>query len=343
MKNKRIIICAGIVVAILLISLGAFWFVNSTRNKQIKEALKLVEQYSSDFNSKTDMEEKEKMYSKFSSDEQLNGMAKNYENDKSSKYQKFYEEYSLRNKEMYDWFFKEYEKEFGSIAKTDEKTTDLNAARDSNSKIEKLIKRVNKSKALKSADKKKLVNKFKKAVIDEKKIYENLAAGYSKSFTEISGLINEKSNKADYQNAINKLNELEGTIDKNNAAFADIVKNIDSKKSEYQSKVKEFEEKEKKAITSNNSVKLNNNSNANNSNNKSSSSNSKVTVIHPGTGEEWVMPQPVRDAKAKGHGGSYFWDPDGNGGFVCRWYIHGGNYPVYVADQAGNILGTEWY
>ena len=348
MKKKTKIILACIAACIIVAAVAVVIKVNldkQAKNKSLTEGETAIETYLQSFDEENEEGKKAEIYTSFQSDEKITSVIEKYFQNKETKKEDWYQNYSKANKKMYQYFVDYFNDlistesdNFGndkSIAACDNVIENLNHISDT----------LEQDTIIKSDDKdsiKDTLSEVMGRVNDEiNSIVDNYNATYE-SYV-ISDV--ENASKDDLNTAITNMNTLKDELTNlGTDHFTDIISNIDSDVEAYTNKVSEIEEAEKKAAEEAEKKKkeaaaANNNSNSNSSDN--SSSNSSSTPSRGGlsqsswsiTGGGWVeeegqyvtfnAPQVIYDAYASGKG--YEWvigNFDGSGTF-CTWYIDG--------------------
>ena len=328
------------------------------KNKSLTEGETAIETYLQSFDEENEEGKKAEIYTSFQSDEKITSVIEKYFQNKETKKEDWYQNYSKANKKMYQYFVDYFNDlistesdNFGndkSIAACDNVIENLNHISDT----------LEQDTIIKSDDKdsiKDTLSEVMGRVNDEiNSIVDNYNATYE-SYV-ISDV--ENASKDDLNTAITNMNTLKDELTNlGTDHFTDIISNIDSDVEAYTNKVSEIEEAEKKAAEEAEKKKkeaaaANNNSNSSNnssSNNSSSSGTSSKSGLSQSswsiTGNCWDdsegqnviynAPQVVYDAYNAGK--SYIWyAQDGK----CAWSIEY-DPNCYICDRYGNILYTN--
>ncbi len=361
MKKKTKIILACIAACIIVAAVAVVIKVNldkQAKNKSLTEGETAIETYLQSFDEENEEGKKAEIYTSFQSDEKITSVIEKYFQNKETKKEDWYQNYSKANKKMYQYFVDYFNDlistesdNFGndkSIAACDNVIENLNHISDT----------LEQDTIIKSDDKdsiKDTLSEVMGRVNDEiNSIVDNYNATYE-SYV-ISDV--ENASKDDLNTAITNMNTLKDELTNlGTDHFTDIISNIDSDVEAYTNKVSEIEEAEKKAAEEAEKKKkeaaaANNNSNSSNnssSNNSSSSGTSSKSGLSQSswsiTGNCWDdsegqnviynAPQVVYDAYNAGK--SYIWyAQDGK----CAWSIEY-DPNCYICDRYGNILYTN--
>lgn len=361
MKKKTKIILACIAACIIVAAVAVVIKVNldkQAKNKSLTEGETAIETYLQSFDEENEEGKKTEIYTSFQSDEKITSVIEKYFQNKETKKEDWYQNYSKANKKMYQYFVDYFNDlistesdNFGndkSIAACDNVIENLNHISDT----------LEQDTIIKSDDKdsiKDTLSEVMGRVNDEiNSIVDNYNATYE-SYV-ISDV--ENASKDDLNTAITNMNTLKDELTNlGTDHFTDIISNIDSDVEAYTNKVSEIEEAEKKAAEEAEKKKkeaaaANNNSNSSNnssSNNSSSSGTSSKSGLSQSswsiTGNCWDdsegqnviynAPQVVYDAYNAGK--SYIWyAQDGK----CAWSIEY-DPNCYICDRYGNILYTN--
>ena len=361
MKKKTKIILACIAACIIVAAVAVVIKVNldkQSKNKSLTEGETAIETYLQSFDEENEEGKKAEIYTSFQSDEKITSVIEKYFQNKETKKEDWYQNYSKANKKMYQYFVDYFNDlistesdNFGndkSIAACDNVIENLNHISDT----------LEQDTIIKSDDKdsiKDTLSEVMGRVNDEiNSIVDNYNATYE-SYV-ISDV--ENASKDDLNTAITNMNTLKDELTNlGTDHFTDIISNIDSDVEAYTNKVSEIEEAEKKAAEEAEKKKkeaaaANNNSNSSNnssSNNSSSSGTSSKSGLSQSswsiTGNCWDdsegqnviynAPQVVYDAYNAGK--SYIWyAQDGK----CAWSIEY-DPNCYICDRYGNILYTN--
>lgn len=368
MKKKTKIILACIASCIIVAAVAVVIKVNldkQAKNKSLTEGETAIETYLQSFDEENEEGKKAEIYTSFQSDEKITSVIEKYFQNKETKKEDWYQNYSKANKKMYQYFVDYFNDLISTESDNFENDKSIAACDTMIENLNNISDTLEQDEIIKSDDKdsiKDTLSEVMGRVNDEiNSIVDNYNATYE-SYV-ISDV--ENASKDDLNTAITNLNTLKDELTNlGTDHFTDIISNIDSNVETYTNKVSEIEETEKKAAEEAEKKKqeekkkkeaaaANNDSNSNNSNN--SSSNSSSTPSRGGlsqsswsiTGGGWVeeegqyvtfnAPQVIYDAYASGKG--YEWvigNFDGSGTF-CTWYIDGSD-TGYRCDRNGNIL-----
>lgn len=307
--------------------------------------------------------EKAEIYTSFQSDEKLTSVIEKYFQNKETKKEDWYQNYSKANKKMYQYFVDYFNDLISTESDNFENDKSIAACDTMIENLNNISDTLEQDAIIKSDDKdsiKDTLSEVMGRVNDEiNSIVDNYNATYE-SYV-ISDV--ENTSKDDLNTAITNLNTLKDELTNlGTDHFTDIISNIDNDVETYTNKVSEIEEAEKKAAEEAEKKKqeekkkkeaaaANNDSNSNSSDN--SSSNSSSTPSRGGlsqsswsiTGNCWDdsegqnviynAPQVVYDAYNAGK--SYIWyAQDGK----CAWSIEY-DPNCYICDRYGNILYTN--
>lgn len=283
MKKKTKIILACIAACIIVAAVAVVIKVNldkQAKNKSLTEGETAIETYLQSFDEENEEGKKAEIYTSFQSDEKITSVIEKYFQNKETKKEDWYQNYSKANKKMYQYFVDYFNDlistesdNFGndkSIAACDNVIENLNHISDT----------LEQDTIIKSDDKdsiKDTLSEVMGRVNDEiNSIVDNYNATYE-SYV-ISDV--ENASKDDLNTAITNMNTLKDELTNlGTDHFTDIISNIDSDVEAYTNKVSEIEEAEKKAAEEAEKKKkeaaaANNNSNSNSSDNSSSNSSS---------------------------------------------------------------------
>lgn len=284
-------------------------------------------------------------------------MIEKYFQNKETKKEDWYQNYSKANKKMYQYFVDYFNDLISTESDNFENDKSIAACDNVIENLNHISDTLEQDTIIKSDDKdsiKDTLSEVMGRVNDEiNSIVDNYNATYE-SYV-ISDV--ENASKDDLNTAITNLNTLKDELTNlGTDHFTDIIANIDNDVETYTNKVSEIEEVEKKAAEEAEKKKqeekkkkeadaANNNSNSNNSNN--SSSNSSSTPSRGGlTQDSWAItaldghfnaPQVIYDAWNNGKG--YDWAMSVTEDGVCYWSVEGGTIG-YACDQYGNVLYT---
>lgn len=365
MKKKTKIILACIAACIIVAAVAVVIKVNldkQAKNKSLTEGETAIETYLQSFDEENEEGKKAEIYTSFQSDEKITSVIEKYFQNKETKKEDWYQNYSKANEKMYQYFVDYFNDLISTESDNFENDKSIAACDTMIENLNNISDTLEQDTIIKSDDKdsiKDTLSEVMGRVNDEiNSIVDNYNATYE-SYV-ISDV--ENASKDDLNTAITNLNTLKDELTNlGTDHFTDIISNIDSDVETYTNKVSEIEEAEKKAAEKKKqeekkkkeAAAANNNSNSNSSDN--SSSNSSSTPSRGGlsqsswsiTGGGWVeeegqyvtfnAPQVIYDAYSSGKG--YEWvigNFDGSGTF-CTWYIDGSD-TGYRCDRNGNIL-----
>ena len=367
MKKKTKIILACIAACIIVAAVAVVIKVNldkQAKNKSLTEGETAIETYLQSFDEENEEGKKAEIYTSFQSDEKITSVIEKYSQNKETKKEDWYQNYSKANKKMYQYFVDYFNDLISTESDNFENDKSIAACDTMIENLNNISDTLEQDEIIKSDDKdsiKDTLSEVMGRVNDEiNSIVDNYNATYE-SYV-ISDV--ENASKDDLNTAITNLDTLKDELTNLGADhFTDIISNIDNNVETYTNKVSEIEEAEKKAAEVAEKKKqeekkkkeaaASNNSSSNSNDN--SSSNSSSTPSRGGlsqsswsiTGGGWVeeegqyvtfnAPQVIYDAYASGKG--YEWvvgNFDGSGTF-CTWYIDGSD-TGYRCDRYGNIL-----
>lgn len=363
MKKKTKIILACIAACIIVAAVVVVIKVNldkQAKNKSLTEGETAIETYLQSFDEENEEGKKAEIYTSFQSDEKITSVIEKYFQNKETKKEDWYQNYSKANKKMYQYFVDYFNDLISTESDNFENDKSIAACDTMIENLNNISDTLEQDTIIKSDDKdsiKDTLSEVMGRVNDEiNSIVDNYNATYE-SYV-ISDV--ENASKDDLNTAITNMNTLKDELTNlGTDHFTDIISNIDSDVEAYTNKVSEIEEAEKKAAEEAEKKKkeaaaANNNSNSNSSNNSSSNnSSSSGTSSKSGlsqsswsiTGNCWDdsegqnviynAPQVVYDAYNAGK--SYIWyAQDGK----CAWSIEY-DPNCYICDRYGNILYTN--
>lgn len=363
MKKKTKIILACIAACIIVAAVAVVIKVNldkQAKNKSLTEGETAIETYLQSFDEENEEGKKAEIYTSFQSDEKITSVIEKYFQNKETKKEDWYQNYSKANKKMYQYFVDYFNDLISTESDNFENDKSIAACDTMIENLNNISDTLEQDAIIKSDDKdsiKDTLSEVMGRVNDEiNSIVDNYNATYE-SYV-ISDV--ENASKDDLNTAITNLNTLKDELTNlGTDHFTGIISNIDSDVEAYTNKVSEIEEAEKKAAEEAEKKKkeaaaANNNSNSNSSNNSSSNnSSSSGTSSKSGlsqsswsiTGNCWDdsegqnviynAPQVVYDAYNAGK--SYIWyAQDGK----CAWSIEY-DPNCYICDRYGNILYTN--
>lgn len=357
MKKKTKIILACIAACIIVAAVAVVIKVNldeQAKNKSLTEGETAIETYLQSFDEENEEGKKAEIYTSFQSDEKITSVIEKYFQNKETKKEDWYQNYSKANKKMYQYFVNYFNDLISTESDNFENDKSIAACDTMIENLNNISDTLEQDAILKSGDKdniKDTLSEVMGRVNDEiNSIVDNYNATYE-SYV-ISDV--ENASKDDLNTAITNLNTLKDELTNlGTNHFTDIISNIDSNVETYTNKVSEIEEAEKKKQEEKKKKEeaVSNNSSSNSSDN--SSSNSSSTPSRGGlsqsswsiTGGGWVeeegqyviynAPQVVYDAYNAGK--SYIWyAQDGK----CAWGIEYDTV-CYICDRYGNVLYTN--
>lgn len=361
MKKKTKIILACIAACIIVAVVAVVIKVNldkQAKNKSLTEGKTAIETYLQSFDEENEEGKKAEIYTSFQSDEKITSVIEKYFQNKETKKEDWYQNYSKANKKMYQYFVDYFNDLISTESDNFENDKSIAACDTMIENLNNISDTLEQDTIIKSDDKdsiKDTLSEVMGRVNDEiNSIVDNYNATYE-SYV-ISDV--ENASKDDLNTAITNMNTLKDELTNlGTDHFTDIISNIDSDVEAYTNKVSEIEEAEKKAAEEAEKKKkeaaaANNNSNSSNnssSNNSSSSGTSSKSGLSQSswsiTGNCWDdsegqnviynAPQVVYDAYNAGK--SYIWyAQDGK----CAWSIEY-DPNCYICDRYGNILYTN--
>lgn len=367
MKKKTKIILACIAVCIIVAAVAVVIKVNldkQAKNKSLAEGETAIETYLQSFDEENEEGKKAEIYTSFQSDEKITSVIEKYFQNKETKKEDWYQNYSKANKKMYQYFVDYFNDLISTESDNFENDKSIAACDTMIENLNNISDTLEQDAIIKSDDKdsiKDTLSEVMGRVNDEiNSIVDNYNATYE-SYV-ISDV--ENASKDDLNTAITNLNTLKDELTNlGTDHFTDIIANIDNDVETYTNKVSEIEEAEKKAAEEAEKKKqeekkkkeaaaANNNSNSNNNDNSSSNSSStssrgglsqsscSITAqIYVESEEQMVTfnaPQVIYDAYASGKG--YIWCQGTEDG-ICYWNVEGGTIG-YACDRYGNVLYT---
>ena len=329
------------------------------KNKSLTEGETAIETYLQSFDEENEEGKKAEIYTSFQSDEKITSVIEKYFQNKETKKEDWYQNYSKANKKMYQYFVDYFNDLISTESDNFENDKSIAACDTMIENLNNISDTLEQDTLIKSDDKdsiKDTLSEVMGRVNDEiNSIVDNYNATYE-SYV-ISDV--ENASKDDLNTAITNLNTLKDELTNlGTDHFTDIIANIDNDVETYTNKVSEIEEAEKKAAEEAEKKKkeaaaANNNSNSNSSDNSSSNSSStpsrgglsqsswSITAqIYVESEEQMVTfnaPQVIYDAYASGKG--YSWAQSVIEDGVCYWSVEGGTIG-YACDRYGNVLYT---
>lgn len=369
MKKKTKIILACIAACIIVAAVAVVIKMNldkQAKNKSLTEGETAIETYLQSFDEENEEGKKAEIYTSFQSDEKITSVIEKYFQNKETKKEDWYQNYSKANKKMYQYFVDYFNDLISTESDNFENDKSIAACDTMIENLNNISDTLEQDAIIKSDDKdsiKDTLSEVMRRVNDEiNSIVDNYNVTYE-SYV-ISDI--ENASKDDLNNAITNLNTLKDELTNlGTDHFTDIISNIDSNVETYTNKVSEIEEAEKKAAEEAEKKKqeekkkkeaatANNDSNSNSSDNSSSNSSStpsrgglsqsswSVTAqIYVESEEQMVTfnaPQVIYDAYASGKG--YIWCQSVTEDGVCGWNVEGGTI-AYYCDRYGNVLYTR--
>lgn len=358
MKKKTKIILACIAACIIVAAVAVVIKVNldkQAKNKSLTEGETAIETYLQSFDEENEEEKKAEIYTSFQSDEKITSVIEKYFQNKETKKEDWYQNYSKANKKMYQYFVDYFNDLISTESDNFENDKSIAACDNVIENLNHISDTLEQDTIIKSDDKdsiKDTLSEVMGRVNDEiKSIVDNYNATYE-SYV-ISDV--ENASKDDLNTAITNMNTLKDELTNlGTDHFTDIISNIDSNVETYMNKVSEIEEAEKKAAEKKKqeekkkkeAAAANNNSNSNSNDN--SASNSSSTPSRGGlTQDSWAItaldghfnaPQVIYDAWNNGKG--YDWAMSVTEDGVCGWNVEGGTI-AYYCDRYGNVLYTR--
>ena len=367
MKKKTKIILACIAACIIVAAVAVVIKVNldkQAKNKSLTEGKTAIETYLQSFDEENEEGKKAEIYTSFQSDEKITSVIEKYFQNKETKKEDWYQNYSKANKKMYQYFVDYFNDLISTESDNFENDKSIAACDTMIENLNNISDTLEQDAIIKSDDRdsiKDTLSEVMGRVNDEiNSIVDNYNATYE-SYV-ISDV--ENASKDDLNTAITNLNTLKDELTNlGTDHFTDIISNIDNDVETYTNKVSEIEEAEKKAAEEAEKKKqeekktkeaaaANNNSNSNSSDNSSSNSSSSSTSSKGGSQSSWSItavcwvesegqnvtfnaPQVIYDAWNNGKG--YDWcQADDN---TCYWNVEGGTIG-YACDRYGNVLYT---
>lgn len=362
MKKKTKIILACIAACIIVAAVAGVIKMNldkQAKNKSLTEGETAIETYLQSFDEENEEGKKAEIYTSFQSDEKITSVIEKYFQNKETKKEDWYQNYSKANKKMYQYFVDYFNDLISTESDNFENDKSIAACDTMIENLNNISDTLEQDAIIKSDDKdsiKDTLSEVMGCVNDEiNSIVDNYNATYE-SYV-ISDV--ENASKDDLNTAITNLDTLKDELTNlGTDHFIDIISNIDSNVETYTNKVSEIEEAEKKAAEEAEKKKqeekkkkeaaaANNDSNNNNSssNNSSSSTPSRGGLTQDSwaiTGNCWDdaegqnviynAPQVIYDAYNAGK--SYIWyAQDGK----CAWGIEYDTV-CYICDRYGNVL-----
>ena len=300
MKKKTKIILACIAACIIVAAVAVVIKVNldkQAKNKSLTEGETAIETYLQSFDEENEEEKKAEIYTSFQSDEKITSVIEKYFQNKETKKEDWYQNYSKANKKMYQYFVDYFNDLISTESDNFENDKSIAACDNVIENLNHISDTLEQDTIIKSDDKdsiKDTLSEVMGRVNDEiKSIVDNYNATYE-SYV-ISDV--ENASKDDLNTAITNMNTLKDELTNlGTDHFTDIISNIDSNVETYMNKVSEIEEAEKKAAEKKKqeekkkkeAAAANNDSNSNNRNN-SSSNNSSTSSRGGLTQDSWAI------------------------------------------------------
>lgn len=357
MKKKTKIILACIAACIIVAAVAVVIKMNldkQAKNKSLTEGETAIETYLQSFDEENEEGKKAEIYTSFQSDEKITSVIEKYFQNKETKKEDWYQNYSKANKKMYQYFVDYFNDLISTESDNLENDKSIAACDTMIENLNNISDTLEQDEIIKSDDKdsiKDTLSEVMGRVNDEiNSIVDNYNATYE-SYV-ISDV--ENASKDDLNTAITNLNTLKDELTNlGTDHFTDIIANIDNDVETYTNKVSEIEEAEKKKQEEKKKKEeaASNNSSSNSSDN--SLSNSSSIPSRGGlsqsswaiTGNCWDdsegqnviynAPQVIYDAYNAGK--SYIWyAQDGK----CAWGIEYDTV-CYICDRYGNVLYTN--
>ena len=356
MKKKTKIILACIAACIIVAAVAVVIKVNldkQAKNKSLTEGKTAIETYLQSFDEENEEGKKAEIYTSFQSDKKITSVIEKYFQNKETKKEDWYQNYSKANKKMYQYFVDYFNDLISKESDNFENDKRIAACDTMIENLNNISDTLEQDTIIKSDDKDSIKDTLSEVMGRVNDEINSIVDNYNTTYESYVISDVENASKDDLNTLKDELTNL-GTDH-----FADIIANIDSNVETYTNKVSEIEEAEKKAAEKKKqeekkkkeAAAANNDSNSNSSDN--SSSNSSSTPSRGGlsqsswaiTGNCWDdsegqniiynAPQVIYDAYNNGK--SYVWYAS-NG--ECSWEIEY-DPVVYTCDRYGNILYTN--
>lgn len=363
MKKKTKIILACIAACIIVAAVAVVIKVNldkQAKNKSLTEGKTAIETYLQSFDEENEEGKKAEIYTSFQSDKKITSVIEKYFQNKETKKEDWYQNYSKANKKMYQYFVDYFNDLISKESDNFENDKRIAACDTMIENLNNISDTLEQDTIIKSDDKDSIKDTLSEVMGRVNDEINSIVDNYNTTYESYVISDVENASKDDLNTAITNLNTLKDELTNlGTDHFADIIANIDSNVETYTNKVSEIEEAEKKAAEKKKqeekkkkeAAAANNDSNSNSSDN--SSSNSSSTPSRGGlsqsswaiTGNCWDdsegqniiynAPQVIYDAYNNGK--SYVWYAS-NG--ECSWEIEY-DPVVYTCDRYGNILYTN--
>ena len=363
MKKKTKIILACIAACIIVAAVAVVIKVNldkQAKNKSLTEGKTAIETYLQSFDEENEEGKKAEIYTSFQSDKKITSVIEKYFQNKETKKEDWYQNYSKANKKMYQYFVDYFNDLISKESDNFENDKRIAACDTMIENLNNISDTLEQDTIIKSDDKDSIKDTLSEVMGRVNDEINSIVDNYNTTYESYVISDVENASKDDLNTAITNLNTLKDELTNlGTDHFADIIANIDSNVETYTNKVSEIEEAEDKAAEKKKqeekkkkeAAAANNDSNSNSSDN--SSSNSSSTPSRGGlsqsswaiTGNCWDdsegqniiynAPQVIYDAYNNGK--SYVWYAS-NG--ECSWEIEY-DPVVYTCDRYGNILYTN--
>lgn len=365
MKKKTKIILACIAACIIVAAVAVVIKMNldkQAKNKSLTEGETAIETYLQSFDEENEEGKKAEIYTSFQSDEKITSVIEKYFQNKETKKEDWYQNYSKANKKMYQYFVDYFNDLISTESDNFENDKSIAACDTMIENLNNISDTLEQDAIIKSDDKDSIKDTLSEVMGRVNDEINSIVDNYNTTYESYVISDVENASKDDLNTAITNLNTLKDELTNlGTDHFTGIIANIDNDVETYTNKVSEIEEAEKKAAEEAEKKKqeekkkkeaaASNNSSSNSSDN--SSSNSSSTPSRGGlsqsswsiTGNCWDdsegqnviynAPQVVYDAYNAGK--SYIWyAQDGK----CAWSIEY-DPNCYICDRYGNILYTN--
>lgn len=365
MKKKTKIILACIASCIIVAAVVVVIKVNldkQAKNKSLTEGETAIETYLQSFDEENEEGKKAEIYTSFQSDGKITSVIEKYFQNKETKKEDWYQNYSKANKKMYQYFVDYFNDLISTESDNFENDKSIAACDTMIENLNNISDTLEQDAIIKSDDKDSIKDTLSEVMGRVNDEINSIVDNYNTTYESYVISDVENASKDDLNTAITNLNTLKDELTNlGTDHFTGIIANIDNDVETYTNKVSEIEEAEKKAAEEAEKKKqeekkkkeaaASNNSSSNSSDN--SSSNSSSTPSRGGlsqsswsiTGNCWDdsegqnviynAPQVVYDAYNAGK--SYIWyAQDGK----CAWSIEY-DPNCYICDRYGNILYTN--
>ena len=365
MKKKTKIILACIAACIIVAAVAVVIKMNldkQAKNKSLTEGETAIETYLQSFDEENEEGKKAEIYTSFQSDEKITSVIEKYFQNKETKKEDWYQNYSKANKKMYQYFVDYFNDLISTESDNFENDKSIAACDTMIENLNNISDTLEQDAIIKSDDKDSIKDTLSEVMGRVNDEINSIVDNYNTTYESYVISDVENASKDDLNTAITNLNTLKDELTNlGTDHFTGIIANIDNDVETYTNKVSEIEEAEKKASEEAEKKKqeekkkkeaaASNNSSSNSSDN--SSSNSSSTPSRGGlsqsswsiTGNCWDdsegqnviynAPQVVYDAYNAGK--SYIWyAQDGK----CAWSIEY-DPNCYICDRYGNILYTN--